>query len=806
VKLKPVKLAPALIAVCVITLVCVLRLLQPRFLEQPEMMSYDMRVRQALKFTPPAATNLGFVYISDDTIDKISRGLLGKPFGLYWPRHIYGRLIRELSVQNAKAVGVDVIFSERRPDHEQISLAISKWPEATTFISGLHPGEEPTVYSDDKGNKWMLVGSDDYFAWQLHHANIAVLAADNGVRPNRLFATNAAAVADISATKDADGVLRRVKAFQTYTNWHHAFQQIEDDPGFGVNLQKARIEGTNIVLPRVADLEPIRIPTDAENNFDLRDLAGDKLPPGTPARAKAFTQERVWHMGIVLAAQELKLDLTNADVNLARGRIVLHGAGGIERVLAVDRDGYFYINWEIPYADPRVLKQPMEEVLMQDMARSSGVTNGLSNRWENKLALVGSKAIGNDLTDRGATPLEEDTLLVSEHWNVANSILSGRYVQRSSLATDLLLIIVMGIVAALLTWQLRALVSFGAVVALLAGYLVLSVVLYVQHRYWLPLVYPAGGALLMTYVCLNAWRLVFEQAEQRRVKSIFSTVVSPKIMTELLKAERLSLGGARREVTVLFADVRGFTEFTDTTQERAARHVAANKLSAEEAETYYDENASETLATVNLYLGIIADTIVKHDATLDKFIGDCVMAFWGAPVPTSDHAVASVRAAIDAQRAIFELNKQRAEENKMRESENLTRIAAGLEPIPPLPLFVLGTGINTGSATVGLMGSETKAGVRQGNYTVFGREVNLASRLEGLSGRGRIFISEATYNKLLHDDPALAATCVAQSPQKAKGFSLAVNVYEVPWRPPGSAPPDEPAAPAKSVAENPAPH
>jgi adenylate cyclase len=328
----------------------------------------------------------------------------------------------------------------------------------------------------------------------------------------------------------------------------------------------------------------------------------------------------------------------------------------------------------------------------------------------------------------------------------------------------------------------------------------------VQHRYWLPLVYPLGGGLLVMHVCLVTWRVVFEQAEQRRVKSIFSTVVSPKIMTELLKAERLSLGGARREVTVLFADVRGFTEFTDTTQEQATQFVAANKLSDDEAETYYDESARETLATVNLYLGIIADTIVKHDATLDKFIGDCVMAFWGAPVPTSDHAVASVRAAIDAQRAIFELNKQRAEENKLRETENRARLSVGLEPKPPLPLLLLGTGINTGSATVGLMGSETKAGVRQGNYTVFGREVNLASRLEGLSGRGRIFISEATHKILLRDDPALAATCIAQSPQKAKGFSMAINVYEVPWRPPGSAPPDEPAAPAKPAAENPAPH
>jgi adenylate cyclase len=266
-------------------------------------------------------------------------------------------------------------------------------------------------------------------------------------------------------------------------------------------------------------------------------------------------------------------------------------------------------------------------------------------------------------------------------------------------------------------------------------------------------------------------------------------MVSPKIVNELLAAERLSLGGARREITVLFADVRGFTELTDKNQEMAAEFVRQNRLTGAEAEAVYDKQASETLETINQYLGVVADVIKKEDGTLDKFIGDCVMAFWGAPTSHGRHAAACVHAAIDAQRAIAELNQQRIKLNLQREIENRTRIANGLPELPMLPTLVLGTGINTGLATAGLMGSLGSGQAEQLNYTVFGREVNLASRLEGASGRGRIFISERTYEHLLRDDPELAPNCI-ESPErlKLKGFSTPVKVYEVPWQAPAHPP------------------
>jgi class 3 adenylate cyclase/CHASE2 domain-containing sensor protein len=766
VKFKPVKLAPALIALGVIALFCCLRLLHVDLFERVEKITYDWRVRQAMRFPAATATNLAFVYIDDASIAYVKTNHLphsldaelGYRFGLYWPRQVYGRLVEELAAQKAKVVGLDVIFAERRPDHPAVQMADGTQME-----------------------------SDDFFGLQMRRAGNVVLAATKDALPPPVFATNAMALGDINTEKDADGILRRAKAFHTYRRWNFAFQKVEADPGFGVDLSKAQIEPHQIVLPR-SNGDKIVVPLDDDGNFALSAFFGAKLPHGVPAKAKPFTEERIWHMGIVLAARELNLDLDQAEVDLAAGRIVLRGPNGLERTIPVDENGYFYVDWRLKPNDPRLTQAPIVNLLLQDRMRLDGKTNGITDRFADKLVVVGSIATGNDLRDEGATPLQSSTFLVSKHWNVANSVITGRFIHRSSAAVDLLILIASGIVTALLIWYLPVRLGTGLVLLFAALYLTLATLLYIHFRYWLPIILPLCGTSAVTYAMLVAWRAIFEQAEQRRVRSVFSRMVSPNVMHEVLQAETLSLGGARREVTVLFADVRGFTEFTDKSQDQAAAYIAENKLSEERAEAYFDEQARETLNTVNTYLALVADQVKKHDGTLDKYIGDCVMAFWGAPTVMPKQALCCVRAAIDAQRAVFELNKERELENQKRELENMARASSALAPRPMLPILLLGTGINTGLATAGLMGSEQ----HQFNYTVFGREVNLASRLESLSGRGRILISEATYHGLQRDDPALAGTCAALPDlQKLKGFGAAVKVYEVPWRLPGSSPFDE---------------
>jgi len=721
-----------------------------------ERITYDLRVRSALNFPGPVATNLAFVSLEDSTIEAIKNDpYLDYHYGLYWPRLVYGRLVAELSAEGAKAVAFDVIFGELRSDHPMASLPNGKYLE-----------------------------SDDYFALQDHLAGDVIIASTPKVAPPDLFATNALAVGDVSTEKDADGTLREVCAYHIERRWDPLLAGVAANPDFDLDLKRAEVLPGKILLPQNGTTNVVVLPVDAENNYKPADLLGDPLPPGVPAKAPAFTDKPAWQMGILLAAEELKLDLTNAIVDLPHGHIVLHGAGSIERVIPVDARGYFYVDWQLTNGDPRIVAAPMERLLSEHKHRIAGETNGLADRFRGKIVVVGSAAEGNDLSDRGATPLENDTLLVTTYWNVANSLITGRFIRRASLPVELGIICFLGLTVAFVTWQMRSRIVYASLIVagLIIAYVVLAFAVYIIWRYWLPIFLPVVGAMLVEHGLLVVYLVMVEEREKRRVKSVFSKIVSPDVVNELLDAENFSMGGNRREVTVFFADIRGFTTLTDEMQENVLAHVRQHRLGEAAAEQCFDESARETLETVNMYLARVADAVIAHGGTLDKYIGDCVMAFWGAPLEKEPHALGCVRAALAAQRAIQQLNEARLAENVQREAENLERVTAGLPPKAPLRALQLGTGINTGTVIVGLMGSTEHIF----SYTIFGREVNLASRLEGVSGSGRIIISEVTHRHLQIHDPALAATCVELPPVTVKGIRTAVRIFEVPWKLPSA--------------------
>ena len=370
-------------------------------------------------------------------------------------------------------------------------------------------------------------------------------------------------------------------------------------------------------------------------------------------------------MGIVLAAQELKLDLANAEVDLPHGKITLRGANGVERVIPVDADGYFYMDWRLTPTIRGCSRAPIESLLWQDKLRLLGETNGLRDDFRGKLVVVGSAAQGNDLTDRGATPLENDTLLVSKHWNVANSVITGRFIRRASLPVEFALIILLGALTAFLTWQLARVFGAGRNFPAAAGLFASPRFLFSWNSvFGCRWCFRSAAQCCVEHVSLVTYRVVFEEREKRRVKSVFSKIVSPDVVNELLGAEKLSLGGTRREVTVFFADVRGFTTLTDEMQEQVADFVREHQLDLDAAEKCIRgvraRNAGnrESLSRRRRRRG---EKPRRHARQIHRRLRDGVLERAGAERKT--RARPASRAAIDAQRAIRELNERRAAEN-----------------------------------------------------------------------------------------------------------------------------------------------
>jgi class 3 adenylate cyclase/CHASE2 domain-containing sensor protein len=719
-----------------------------------EWMSYDWRMREAVRRQPaPVSDKLGFVYINDETIALLGDAQLGPDLdvSLYWPRHVYGRLVRELKAEDARAIGLDVLFDQSRRSDSKV----------------LFGGQ--------------LIPSDQFFIRHIRQAENVVLGTAD-VAPHPGFREYAAALGDIASVRDADGVLRRARAFRDYRLWHPKILSSAAINGWDLN--SARVRTNRILFPKHDGAFDI-LPVTETGLFNTADLTGEEKEGRVFMLFPAYEDLRVWHLGLTLAAMELGLDLATAQIEPSKGRIILNGTNGVSRVIPIDKEGRMLIEWTIGPKHLQLTSRPFHTILANDNRRQAILTNDVARQtadlppaaFKDKLVVVGSMATGNDLVDRGATPLAHEDFLTANNWNVANSLLMNYFIRENPAWLVYLLILLCAGLAGYLTLRLPPLWASGLLAGTAIMYVLTATIVFMKARYVLAIAAPLTG-LALNHFALLSYQVFFEQGERRRIRSLFSKLVSPKVVQELLKAEALSVRGARREVTVIFADVRGFTEITDATHALAEEYARHNNLGPAETEAYLDAQSQEVLKTVNLYLGTIADIVKQHDGTLDKYIGDCVMAFWGAPTPVFAHALAGVTAAIEVQRAVEALNERRTQENDRIERENQARAQRGEPPQPLLQLLWLGTGINTGMMTVGLMGSD-EHGL---NYTVFGREVNLAARLESLSGRGRILIGEGTYRALLRESPALAASCVELPSVSIKGFRDAVQVFEVPWK------------------------
>ncbi|MDY6916867.1 MAG: adenylate/guanylate cyclase domain-containing protein [Chloroflexota bacterium] len=340
-----------------------------------------------------------------------------------------------------------------------------------------------------------------------------------------------------------------------------------------------------------------------------------------------------------------------------------------------------------------------------------------------KIVLIGMTATGEP--DSWVTPISAEKMYgVEIHANAIDTILRQRFMVEASWPTTLVtLLVLVGLTGvALPHMRLR----WGGLLtgALLIAYL-LGAFFAFDRGLVVSILYPIF-ALPIMYVTVVLCRVTATQSDRNQVKELFGRYVSSQVAAEIVNladADELKLGGEDREVTALFADIRGFTTISETMSPEAVVHM------------------------LNTYLSVMIDKVLSNGGMVNKFAGDSIMAVWNAPQDQHGHALLAVKAALESQQAIVELQQ---------EDPNLARVQFGI-------------GINTGRAIAGNMGSEGRT-----EYTVIGDAVNIASRLCSGAFGGHVWIGPQTYEQVRERVEAIAL-----EPQQLKGKSEPIRAYQV---------------------------
>ncbi len=350
------------------------------------------------------------------------------------------------------------------------------------------------------------------------------------------------------------------------------------------------------------------------------------------------------------------------------------------------------------------------------------------SRVKDKIVIIGATAKG--IGDIRVTPYGPTFPGVEIRATVMQNLLDGDFINRPEWmrVLDIVVIIALGILLAWLLPRIGLWSGTALTLALFASYVLIAVMLFRVQLIWLNIVYPSL-LILVLFMSSTIAKYVSAEAGKRQIKSAFQHYVAPKIVDEIVdNIGRLRLGGEKRTLTVLFSDIRGFTSVSQS-------------LAPE-----------ELVRLLNVYLTQMTEKVFKYEGLLDKYIGDAIMAVYGAPIYRDDHALLACRTALEMLRELQTLQVQWREQG--------------------LPQLDIGIGINTGPMVVGNMGSRDRF-----DYTVIGDAVNLGSRIEALNKiyGTHILLSEFTYEQVRHEFPHTREVDVAE----IRGRQEAVRIFEL---------------------------
>ncbi|MGZ2257470.1 CHASE2 domain-containing protein [Roseobacter sp. A03A-229] len=407
---------------------------------------------------------------------------------------------------------------------------------------------------------------------------------------------------------------------------------------------------------------------------------------------------------LVMSVQgEIRLGLTPELLRVATGGdpfVVRTNDAGVEgivlarQLISTARDGTVW-----PYLTPSSQSRYVS---------ATDLLNGRTpeGRLAGHLVLVGTSAIG--LEDFRATPLGVAMAGVEIHAQVLENIMAQSLLIRPNytIAIELITTLALCVLVIIFAPSISARALILSSLLLMGSYIALSYYLFYDQRILLDPSFPVLAAAI-TVILISTVNYLREERQRREIRSAFGQYVSPDLVDQLSENQsQLTLGGESRQLTLLFSDVRGFTAI---------------------AEEFRDDPEALTLL-MNQFLTILSNAIMDEKGTIDKFMGDAVMAFWNAPLANDDHARAACRAALKMIADVEDFNKTRLRAQKRKRVGQKGQATDKRKPWVKVHRINVGIGINTGQCVVGNMGSNTRF-----DYTALGDPVNVASRLEGQS-------------------------------------------------------------------------